>query len=83
MLLWFGGVEAKPEKSRFNDGTLFSSEVFFGRDDQNVENRKIPIPILGIHLLAKEWIGSVMPMMMTLIMIITIEEKENSPEFIF
>ena len=37
MLLWFGGVEAKPDKNRFNDGTLFSSEVFFGPDDhQNV-----------------------------------------------
>ena len=27
MLLWFGGVEAKPDKNRFSDGTLFSSEV--------------------------------------------------------
>ena len=27
MLLWFGGVEAKPDKNRFNDGTLFSAEV--------------------------------------------------------
>ena len=27
MLLWFGGLEAKPDKSRFSDGTLFSSEV--------------------------------------------------------
>jgi len=26
MLLWFGGLEAKPDKSRFSDGTLFSSE---------------------------------------------------------
>ena len=28
MLLWFGGLEAKPDKNRFNDGALFSSEVF-------------------------------------------------------
>ena len=27
MLLWFGGIEAKPDKNRFNDGTIFSSEV--------------------------------------------------------